>query len=90
MSTNDVSTVSVLAVESAREVAITQALTDRIKQAITESAATTSDVADRLDMIEAAADQLMRTPRWSLPTAVRVAFGLGLDVSFDVQRETAA
>lgn len=82
-SDSDASTESVLAVESAREVALTQALTDRIKKMVTE--VDIRDVAERLDMIEAAADQLMRSPRWPLPTAVRVALGLGLDVSFDVQ-----
>lgn len=90
MSANDVGSVSVLAAESTQEVALAQALTDRIKQEIVNSAATTSDVAAQLDMIEAAADQLMRTPRWSLPTAVRIASRLGLGVSFDVQREPAA
>lgn len=71
---------SVLATPCAAENLLAEALTRSVKEVLAARNMGVVELAAQLDMMEVAADRLLRTERWEITTGIRVADALGLTV----------
>ncbi len=69
-----------------KEIEVSSMLQDEVKRIISANNWNEEQVAEKLDLLPSGAEALLCKKKWSIETAFRVAYALGIDMSIDVKK----